>query len=66
MMGRGRSGKRSQSGKTMIVRVPDQFGQWIDIDELRQIRVEIREVESPNQTIRIGQMSLADLLHKMR
>lgn len=49
--------------RNLIVRLPRQMSKWIGIDELKKIRVEVAD---PLRCKKVGQMSLDDLLHKMR
>jgi len=58
-----RPGKNLRLGKNLIARVPRQFGKWIDIEELKQIQV---DVVDPAACRKIGRLSLADLLDKIR
>jgi hypothetical protein len=47
----------------LIVKFPKHIENWIGVDELRQIRV---DVVDPLEGRSIGRISLADLLHKTR
>lgn len=47
----------------LIVKFPKHIEDWIGVDELRQIRVELVDTVEKRS---IGRISLADLLHKTR
>ncbi len=49
--------------RNLIVKFPKHIENWIGVDELRQIRV---DVVDPVEKRSIGRIALADLLHKTR
>ena len=47
----------------LIVKFPKHIENWIGVDELRQIRVDVVDTVEKRS---IGRISLGDLLHKTR